>query len=106
MEPLIIVEVTCPDAGVAEEVARGCVEEGLVACANILPGVTSVFRWDGAVQAEAEVILLMKTRAARFEAVRAAVAARHPYEVPAILALPVAEACPAFADWVRAETGG
>ena len=106
MDPLVIVEVTCPDRTVAEDIGRACVAAGLVACANILPGAVSVFRWDGAVQTEAEAILLMKTRADRFDAICAEVAARHPYDMPAILALPVTAASPAFADWVRTETGG
>ena len=90
----------------AEAIGRACVAAGLVACANVLPGVVSVFRWEGEVQTEPEAILLMKTRAGCFEAVAAEVAARHPYELPAILALPVAAATPGFAAWVRAETGG
>ena len=106
MEELLIVEVTCPDAEVAARIGRDCVGSGLAACANILPGVTSVFRWEGAVQTEPEVILLMKTRAGRFDALCTRVAAGHPYEVPAILALPVAAASPEFARWVRDETGG
>lgn len=105
-DPLIEVEVTCPDAASAEAVARACVEDGLAACANIRPGLHSIYRWRGAVESEPEVGVTLKTRAALFEALCTAIARVHPYEVPAIVALPIRDASPAYAAWLRDETGG
>lgn len=106
MEDLIEVEVTCPDMAVAEAVARACVAPGLAACANIAPGLVSIYRWQGAIEEAGEVAVKLKTRAGRFGEVVAAVRAVHPYEVPAILALPVRQTTADYGDWIRAETAG
>ena len=106
MSEFIEIEITCPDLASAEAVARACVEDGLAACANIRPGLQSIYRWQGAVEAEGEVGLTLKTRAALFDAVAEAVTRTHPYDVPAIVALPLVAVAPAYADWLRTETGG
>ena len=106
MTEFIEIEITCPDMASAEAVARACVAARLAACANIRPGLHSIYRWRGAIEAEGEVGLALKTRAALFEAVCAEVGRVHPYEVPAITALPLAAVAPAYADWLREETGG
>lgn len=104
MDDLIEVVITCPDMASAEAVARACIEPGLAACANIAPGLVSIYRWRGAVERESEVAVTLKTRAGRFAELAAAVAAVHPYEVPAIVALPILRTSPAYGDWIRAET--
>jgi periplasmic divalent cation tolerance protein len=106
MDDLIEVEVNCPDMAVAEAVARACVEPGLAACANILPGMVSLYRWQGKVERAAEVSVRLKSRAGHFAELAAAVRAVHPYEVPAILALPVRQTTADYGDWIRAGTGG
>lgn len=92
--------VSCP-AQQAEGLARELVELRLAACVNLLPRITSIYRWDGAVQQDEETLLLIKTTAAQVEALRAAVIARHPYAVPEFLALAVSEGHAPYLDWVR-----
>ncbi len=104
MTDLWEVEVTCPDADTAAAIARTCVAERLAACAQVWPGLRSLYRWQGAVADEPEVALRLKTTAVRFDALAARIRALHPYEVPAIQAVAVAAATPDFAAWVHAET--
>lgn len=87
----------------AGRIARSVVEEGLAACVNLLPGVRSVYRWEGRVEEAEETTLLIKTTAERAPALRARLCALHPYDTPEILALPVDEASsdPRYLDWVR-----
>ena len=98
--------VTAPDSGTAERIARTLVEEGLVACVNLVPGVVSLYRWEGEVQRDQEVLMVLKTTAGRAEAVRARVVEEHPYDVPEVLVLPVVAGHPAYLNWVRDEVGG
>ncbi|MFT3778648.1 MAG: divalent-cation tolerance protein CutA [Ottowia sp.] len=86
----------------ADCLARRMVEQRLAACAQV-SAIDSVYRWQGAVQAEGEFRILFKTTAARWPALERALRAGHPYELPAIVALPCSEALPAFAAWVHAE---
>jgi periplasmic divalent cation tolerance protein len=87
----------------ANRLARSMVEQRLAACAQI-NAIDSVYRWQGAVQAEGEFRLLLKTTAARYLALQAALRAEHPYELPAIIALPCSQALPEFEAWVVQET--
>ena len=99
-----VVLVTAPDPEVARQLARTLVEERLIACANLLPGVTSVYRWEGAVQEEPEVLLVLKTRAGRLPELEARLGDLHPYDVPELVALdPSHVAAPYFA-WLQAST--
>jgi len=95
--------LTAPDADVAERLGRALVEERLAACANIVPGVVSVFRWDGRVQREAEVLVIVKTTDQRVEDLRARVVELHPYQVPEVLVLPVLAGHAPYLEWVRGE---
>lgn len=92
----------------APRLARALVEEGLAACVNLLPGVRSIYRWQGEVHDEAETTLLVKTAASRAADLRARLAELHPYEVPEIVVLPVDEAAsdPRYLAWVRSCTEG
>ena len=98
------VYVTCPDAGVAEGIGRTLVEEGLAACANVVPGLVSLYAWEGALQRDAEVALLLKTRSTLFEALAARVGELHPYEVPCVVAWPIAAVGAPYGAWLRAGT--
>lgn len=93
--------VTCPPEK-AEELARTLVELRVAACVNLLPQLRSVYRWQGAVCADDEVLLLIKTTAERFEALRDAVLSNHPYELPEVLAVDVAAGHPPYLDWIAA----
>lgn len=103
---LAVVLMTAPGAEVAEAVARALVEERLIACANLVPGVTSIYRWQGAVRTEAEVLVVMKTRVELVPRLLERATELHPYEVPELLALPVASGLPAYCRWVLGETDG
>jgi len=96
--------MTAPDAETAQRIGRALVDERLIACANVLPGVTSIYRWQGAVHADAEVLVVMKTRGALVSRLMERAAELHPYEVPELLALPVADGLPAYCRWVMDET--
>jgi periplasmic divalent cation tolerance protein len=99
-----VVLVTAPDAACGEELARALVEERLAACVNLLPGVRSFYRWQGQVQGDDEVLLVVKTRADRGAALAARVKELHPYDLPEVLELPSTGGSEAYLDWVRTET--
>lgn len=103
MTGLIEVEVTCPDEDSARKIAQAVLKARLVACANILPGVESLFHWQGQIDSESEVLLRMKAPLAQFKAICALVETHHPYELPAITALPMAAIGPGVSEWVADE---
>lgn len=103
MTGLIEVEVTCPDEDSARKIAKAALQARLVACANILPGLESLFHWQGQIDSESEVLVRMKAPARQFDALCHIISAHHPYELPAITALPLAAIGPGVADWVAAE---
>ena len=100
----LLVIANCPDEACANRIALAVVEAGLAACVNLLPRVQSVYRWQGAIESANEVPLLIKTTAARYDALEAAIRDLHPYDVPEIIALPIAQGLPAYLDWLAAET--
>ena len=103
-EPVGLALVTAPDAETGRRLAEALVDERLAACANLLTGVTSIYRWKGAVESASEVLLVLKTRADRVEALRERVVALHPYEVPEVIFLEVAEGHLPYLEWVREES--
>ncbi|HXE40311.1 MAG TPA: divalent-cation tolerance protein CutA [Azonexus sp.] len=103
MDTLLVI-TNCPDEASANAIALAVVEARLAACVNILPRVQSVYRWQGAVESTSEIPLLIKTTAANYPALEQAIAKLHPYEVPEIIALPIAQGLPAYLNWVAAET--
>jgi periplasmic divalent cation tolerance protein len=102
----IVVFITVPNQDVAAALARALVEEKLVACVNILPGVRSIYAWQGKLCDDNELLCVLKTRRALFEAVRGRVCALHPYQVPEIVALPLVEGSAPYLDWLQRETNG
>ena len=102
----LIALCSCPDTATADRIARTLVDERLAACVNRLPGVESIYRWNGEVQVDEEVLLVIKTSRVRYAALEARVVALHPYEVPEIIALEPAKVASAYAAWVAAETSG
>ncbi|MFG1401078.1 divalent-cation tolerance protein CutA [Xanthobacter sediminis] len=99
-----LVYTTFPALEPAEATARLLVEQRLVACANILPGMVSIYRWAGEIERGEEVAMLLKTTAAHAEKVVATVRAIHPYEQPAILVVPVSGGDPGYLRWIATET--
>jgi len=102
MTELVLVYVTCPEGPVALRIACALVKERLAACGNIVPGLRSVYVWQGEVHDDTEVLLLLKTRADRVDDLTARVQALHPYELPEVVAVPINAGSPAYLDWVRA----
>lgn len=98
---LLAVFTTVSNAEQADTLARAAVERRLAACVQA-EAVLSTYRWQGAVASEPEVRLMFKTSRALYPALEALLRQMHPYELPAIFALPVAEASAAYADWVKA----
>ncbi|XP_065510914.1 protein CutA [Caloenas nicobarica] len=96
--------VTCPNETVAKELARAMVEKRLAACVNILPHVTSIYSWQGKLEEDGEVLLMIKTRSSRIPALAAFVRSAHPYEVPEVVAVPVTQGNPPYLQWVRDST--
>ncbi len=104
MTDALVVLVTTPTPERAAEIARAVVGERLAACGNVVPGLRSIYRWEGKVQEDEEVLLLLKTTRDRFEALRARILALHPYDVPEVIALPVEAGSAAYLAWLGAET--
>lgn len=103
LSPLIIL-CTCPDRACAESLADALVIERLAACVNILPGVRSVYRWQGRVERSDETLLLIKTAGDRFDALAERIRALHPYELPEIIAVePVGGLAP-YLGWIVEQT--
>jgi periplasmic divalent cation tolerance protein len=100
----IVVLTTLPDAEAAQAFVRQLVDQRVIACGTVLGRATSVFRWQGAVEEAAEVQVVLKTRRALWDRLEAAVRDAHPYEVPELVALPVAAGSEAYLAWVSAET--
>ncbi|WP_434514621.1 divalent-cation tolerance protein CutA [Dechloromonas sp. ARDL1] len=103
METLTVI-TNCPDEETANAIALAIVEEKLAACVNILPRVQSIYRWQGSVESAAEIPLLIKTTADNYPALEARITTLHPYDVPEIIALPIARGLPAYLNWVATET--
>lgn len=106
MDETLFLYTTWPDAETAEAAGAAAVEQGLAACINVFAPIRSVYRWKGAVERADEVPMTCKTTRARAEALRALIVARHPYDLPCILALGVDAAAshPAFLQWIAQET--
>lgn len=102
--PALIVFCSCPDLSVAESLATALVEQRLAACVQVLPGLRSIYRWQGRLERADEVQLQIKTDAARYAAVEAEILARHPYELPEILAVEAAAGLDRYLDWIGAST--
>lgn len=102
--PAIVVLTTLPTPSEAKAFVRRLVEERVVACGTVLGEVTSVYRWEGAVEETGETQVILKTRRDRWEQLEAVVRSAHPYDVPELLALPVESGLGAYLEWVAAET--
>ncbi|MCC7071099.1 MAG: divalent-cation tolerance protein CutA [Deltaproteobacteria bacterium] len=104
MSAVRVVLITVPSMETARTLARTLVEERLAACVNIVPGLTSIYRFEGAIHEDAELLLVVKTVPHRLTALFARVAELHPYKVPECLALPVESGLPRYLEWVVGET--
>lgn len=102
--PTLLAFATCPDSTSAQRIADALVSERLAACVNLLPGMQSVYRWKGRVETSSEVLMLIKTSAQRMSDLRERLVALHPYELPELIAVEIADGLPAYLDWIAAES--
>ncbi len=102
--PQTLIYVTTSSLEEATAIGRALVDERLAACANILPGLTSIYRWEGALTEDSECALIAKTTSACTDALIARVKALHSYDCPCIVALPITAGNPAFLEWIKTET--
>ena len=105
MTDAIVVLTTLPNAEAAAELGRSVVGEKLAACANILPALRSIYRWQGKIQDDNEVLVLLKTHRRHYERLKARILQLHPYDVPEVISLPVEQGHQAYLDWIARETG-
>jgi periplasmic divalent cation tolerance protein len=99
----VVVLTTLGDVDAARALVTALVQARLIACGTLLPAATSIYRWEGKVTEETEVVVLLKTDVAKWEALCAAVRERHPYEIPELLALPVTRGLERYLSWIRSE---
>lgn len=104
MGDIVVVLTTVPTGSKGEEIGRALVEERLAACVNVLAPMTSIYRWRGAVEREAEQQMIIKTTRGRVPALQSRLSALHPYELPEFLVLAVADSSAAYFEWVVTET--
>ena len=104
MERAVFVYTTWPSIVEAEKAGRNLVERRLTACVNILPGMISHYRWQGAIERAEETVMIIKTRASLAEPVRAAVKELHSYSTPAFLVIPIESVDDTYLEWLLAET--
>ena len=101
MTDVYLVLCTLPPGDAAAGIARAVVEERLAACVNIVPAIRSIYAWDGALQDDEEQLAILKTTADRFDELRTRLLQLHPYSVPEIIAMSVADGHLAYLGWVR-----
>lgn len=106
MNNSIVVLCTCKDQAEAQRIAEALVESRLAACVNLLGGIKSIYRWQGAVETAHEVLLLIKSTTARFDELRARITELHSYDTPEIIALPITAGSEKYLNWISQETGG
>ncbi len=96
-----VVLCTCPDMDSARRIADALLDQRLAACVNILPGVTSRYRWQGTVEESSETLLLIKTTRARYPTLERTLVSLHPYELPEIIGVPVEQGLAGYLAWIE-----
>jgi len=100
----VVVFITVPSYEVGEQIAMELIESNLAACVNILPGISSHYRWQGEIERDDKLMLVAKTRSLLFDQLAAAVKRIHPYEVPEVIALPIVLGSQEYLAWINEET--
>lgn len=95
-----LVLCTCPEGEAARELAEMLVSERLAACVNIMPGLTSIYPWQDAIETGQETLLLIKTEKAAYSSLESRLRERHPYELPEIVAVPIERGLPDYLQWI------
>ena len=99
-----IVLNTCPDGEVAEKIAQHLVSQQLAACVNIIPGITSIYQWQGELQRDQELLLVVKTRNEVLPQVQQAIIEQHPYELPEVISVPINQGLTQYLNWIDQNT--
>ncbi|HLT30472.1 MAG TPA: divalent-cation tolerance protein CutA [Myxococcaceae bacterium] len=102
--PVVVLLCTVPNEEIGRGIAHAVVKERLAGCVNLVPGLTSIYRWEGAVQEDAEVLMVLKTRPERVERLTQSLIELHPYDVPEVLTLPTTGGHEPYLAWIRGET--
>lgn len=102
--PSIVVYVTVPNREAGKKLSQSIISEKLAACVNIVPGIESVYWWEGKVQSDAEELLIIKTRESLLDALTAHVKANHEYDVPEVIALPITGGNTKYLEWIKNST--
>jgi len=97
-----LVLCTCPDQPSADSIAQALIEEQLAACVNIVPGIMSVYRWQGKIEKSSELLLLIKTKHTALSRIETAIINRHPYELPEIISIPINNGLTDYLSWIDA----
>lgn len=97
----LIVLCTCPSAGDADAITTALLEQRLAACVNRVPAVRSMYRWEGRIETDDEVLLVIKTTAQNFDRLEETIVAMHPHDVPEVIGMPVVVGSKAYLDWVE-----
>jgi periplasmic divalent cation tolerance protein len=105
-DDIVLIYATVPDEATAETIATTLLEARLIACANIWPGMTALYRWQERIARDREVVMILKTCSNLADAAIQAARAKHPYDTPAFVVLPTSGGHAPFLDWVRTETAG
>ena len=100
-DDVLVIFCTVPDAATGERIAQHLVEYRLAACVNVIPGIISVYRWQGRVETGSEALMKIKATAGSYRKIETAIRSQHPYELPEIIAVPVSEGLADYLDWVR-----
>ena len=100
---VLTILMTAPDPGVGEQIVRQLLDERLVACGNVIPGAISLYRWDGEIQRDQEALVILKTARTALQDALARAEEVHPYEVPELLVLEVADGSAPYVNWVVRE---
>lgn len=100
----LVLLCTCPTLDVAREIAGTLVEDGAAACVNILPGLTSVYRWQGETHEDAELLLVVKTSTSAYRRAEETIHRLHPYELPEIIAVPIVKGLSDYLHWMTVQT--
>lgn len=102
----VVIHCTVPDKRVAKEIAKCLLKYKMAACVSMVDKVESVFSWDGEIEKEREVLLMIKTLRANFDKIKTLITELHPYNVPEIIALPIVECSKEYLQWLAHETQG
>ena len=100
----LLAVTTAPSMEAGRSIVRSLVERRLVACGTVIPGATSIYRWNGAIEETAEVVILLKTRVERWAELKDVFPSLHPYDVPELIVVPIAGGHRPYLDWLSAET--